>query len=83
MEIRAMAAQSVTLGHSPSTGIPISPVITGVKATKAAPLVAPSRLTIRPYSSSATIAVRRPWTTACNAISNNGALKTLVAATLA
>src|SRR5436190_12843871 len=45
-EIRVMAAQSTAEGHSPRTGIPRSAV--GVRATKAAPRVAPSRPIMRP-----------------------------------
>jgi len=48
IEIMAMAIQSVGVGHSPRIGIPMSAVMAGVRATKAAPAVAPRRLTMRP-----------------------------------
>jgi hypothetical protein len=47
-EIRAIATQSIAEGNSPRIGMPMKAVIAGVKARNAAPLVAPSMLTMRP-----------------------------------
>jgi len=47
-EIMAIATHSIVEGNSPRIGMPIRAVIAGVKARNAAPLVAPSMLTMRP-----------------------------------
>src|SRR5207302_10303996 len=71
-EIKTIAAQSVSSGHSPSSAMANNADNAGTRAPKAAPPEAPSRATARPYRTSATTVTTTPWKIACTAKSASG-----------
>src|SRR5205823_13600770 len=60
-EMRAIATQSISFGHSPRSGIANSADSAGTKDPKAAPPEAPRMATARPYIRRETMVTRTPW----------------------
>src|SRR5262249_10757 len=72
-EITAIALQSASTGHSPSSGIAIRAAIAGTRAANDAAREAPKVLTARAYRYCDTTTVNTPWTRACSAMAVHGA----------